>query len=101
MMAIRIELWTDGHLADGTEAWWDGMEAALTNDTSAEYPLLDRVDPYNDVVFVHGELDGLASELRTIMVHAHEGVQALVLKLIELCLAGTTARDAQLKFFGD
>lgn len=77
-MAIRIELWIDGRLADGTEAWWDGMEAALTNDTSGEYPLLERVDPHNDVVFIGGEIDGLAAELHTFRVLAHEGVQALV-----------------------
>lgn len=100
-MAIRIELWVDDRLVGGTEDWWDLMDITLPDERMAEYPLLNRVDPYDNVTFVHGELNSLAAELRSVLVYAPEGLKPLIGKLIELCATGEAARDARLKFLGD
>ncbi len=101
-MAIRVELWMDGRLEGGTEAWWDDMEIALPDNRTEKYPLLSQVDPYADAIFEQTEIEELVVELRALMLeHSSEGLGPLVSKLIELCVAALAAGNAQLKFLGD
>jgi hypothetical protein len=97
-MAIRIELWADGRIVGGLEAWWDRMEIALPVDRSTKYPLLSRVDPYGDIIFEGAELESLAGELRTFVTDSPESLRPLLTDLIGLCDEGLVARDAKLKF---
>ncbi len=100
-MALSIELWTGGQLTGGVEQWWDDVEAALPEDADARFPLLKRVDPYGDVVIKGPELDALGRELRLLSATAPAGVQPFLLRLIGLCSAGSSRRDAELRFVGD
>lgn len=100
-MAVRIELWLEGRPVGGLEAWWDRMEMALPGDRATRYPLLSRIDPYDDVVFERDDLEPLAGELRAFMADSPESLTGLLTDLIRLCDEGLVARDARLKFLGD
>lgn len=100
-MAVRIELWTNGRIADGVDEWWDDMESWLPDDTPSRYPLLDLVDPYGDVVLHRDELAALRTELEAFMGQAPESLRQFITKLIALCETGLVATDSELRFLGD
>jgi hypothetical protein len=101
-MAIRIELWIDNQLVDGAEQWWDDIEASLPEgEGEASCPMLDRVDPYGDVLLEPDEMRALAVEARRFLTQAPERVRTFLEKLAELCDKGGLDERAELRFLGD
>jgi hypothetical protein len=101
-MTIRIELWIDGRLVGGAEEWWDYIEASVPDGEGAVgFPLLQRVDPYGDVLFEREELGALAAEVRRLLPRALEQARPSLEKLAELCDTGSLGTASELRFIGD
>jgi hypothetical protein len=99
-VALRIELWQHGVLTGGVEECWDAVESAL-DVGMGEYPILDSVSPYGELVVAHGRLADLADESRRLAATTTGQVHALLLKIANLCEQASAATDAELRFNGD
>jgi hypothetical protein len=99
-VALRIELWECGVLTGGIEEWWDDVERALDS-AANQYPILDSVSPYGELVVAHDRLADLATESRRLAARNPGHVRALLLKIAELCDRASVSTDAQLRFDGD
>jgi hypothetical protein len=101
-MAITIELWIDGVLVDGAEQWWDGIEALMRDEQSkAECPILNKVDPYGDLVVDRGTLAELSIEADRLRAQAPRKLRGFLERLSALSDAGARATQAELRFLGD
>lgn len=85
---------------DGIEQWWDGVEAALELDEE-DFILLRGISPYGQVHVPHECLVDLASECRRLASCASSSVEALLLKIAELCDLAAAGSDAELRIEGD
>jgi hypothetical protein len=99
-MALRIELWEDGALTGGIEEWWDDVEIALDG-AESDYPILETVSPYGELVVAYDRLADLAAESRRLAGATKGRVHALMLSIADLCDRAFAATDAELRFSGD
>lgn len=99
-MALRIELWEDGALTGGVEEWWDDVEIVLDTDGS-DYPILESVSPYGELVVAYDRLADLADESRRLAGATTGRVHTLMLRIADLCDQASAATDAELRFNGD
>jgi hypothetical protein len=96
-LAIRIELFCDGELLDGTEHWWDGVQAAL--DASAMHlPILKSVDPRGEATLPADYLLDLAEECRAFLLEAPERIKPLLRSIADLCAMGMVHEASALRF---
>jgi len=66
------------------------------------FPILAKVDPYEDVALLGGDLAALASEVALLLTMARPGPERRgLLRLQALALAGQAEPDAVLRFSGD
>jgi hypothetical protein len=98
-LAIRIELFCDGEVLDGTEHWWDGFEAAL-GATSMHLPLLEGVDPLSAVTLPADHLLDLAEECRSFLLEAPDKIKPLLRSIADLCAMGMVHEGSALRFGG-
>lgn len=99
-MALRIELWEQGSLVDGVEAWWDDVEGAL-DIAPGDYPILDSISPYGDFVVAFASLQDLAGECLRLAQAATGTLEGLLSKIADLCARASMTTDAELRFNGD
>jgi hypothetical protein len=100
MMAIRIELWLDDAVADGTEQWWDEVDEAIDG-AAVKYPLLDAIDAYGETRLQSPWLADLAKECRELQEVAPESLRPFLMRLAAFCDRGSANRTGQLRFVGD
>jgi hypothetical protein len=66
------------------------------------FPLLQRVDPYCDVVFNHSQMPQLVQELELLMNRASDQSCRILLERVrELAVLCQDSNQLQLRFFGD
>jgi hypothetical protein len=99
-VALRIELWEHGTLVDGVEEWWDDVEGAL-DIAQEDYPILDSISPYGELVLASGRLQDLADECLRLAQTANGRLEALLLRIASLGARATMTSDAELRFKGD
>lgn len=99
-MALRIELWERGTVVDGVEEWWDGVEGALAT-AEDDYPILDSISPYGELIVAHDRLLDLAAESSRLAETTSGRVGDLLQRIAALCERATGATDAELRFDGD
>ncbi len=87
-------------LTDGVEEWWDDVEIAL-DAAKHDYPILDSVSPYGELVVAYDRLSDLADECRLLAEAATGQGRELLLKIAGLCDRATLATDSELRFNGD
>jgi hypothetical protein len=102
-MAVRIELWISQALVGGAEGWWDDVEARLPEPDLAtrEYPVLSRVDPYDDVVIPESDFPQLITDLQRCAVNASPPLTEFLNTLVSLAEQGLLSESAELRFLGD
>jgi len=98
-LAIRIELFCDGEVLDGTEHWWDGLEAALTA-SGMHLPILESVDPLGAATLPADHLLDLAEECRSFLMEAPELIKPLLRSIADLCAMGMVHEGSALRFGG-
>jgi hypothetical protein len=99
-MALRIELWERGTVIDGVEEWWDGVERAIAG-AEDDYPILDSISPYGELIVAHDRLRDLAAEASRLAATTSGRVSQLLLRIAALCERATATTDAELRFDGD
>ncbi len=100
LVTLRIELREHGTLVDGIEDWWDDVEGALVT-AQADFPILDSIGPYGDLVIASDRLQDLAGECLRLAETANGRSQVLLRKIADLCVKAIMTSDAELRFNGD
>lgn len=99
-VSLIIELRVALKAIDGLQTSWHDMDVRLGG-RRHEFPLLARIDPYDDLTYAGPQIVDLAAEIRTLLEDPRGTSLPLMNNLLRLCDLAITHSKADLNFVGD
>jgi hypothetical protein len=99
-VSLRIELRIAHAAIDGLETSWSDLDLRLEG-RRHEFPLLSRVDAYDNLIYAGPQIVELANEISSLLEDPRGSSVPLLRNLLRLCVIATQNSQADLNFAGD